>query len=201
MDLRRADKKFLARESDAEDIQVVRTKGSFLFDVRGRKYIDFTAGWCVGNRGWGDEELRGRSRRPRAVDYVYPEYLYRPWVELAELLARIAPGKLEKSFRATGGTEAVDIALQVAMAATGRRKFVSIEDSYHGNSIGTVSIGSSAGREPFPNLLANCLKVEPPLDGRAAAKVERMLRRGDVAAFIMEPVSCNMGVLIPDPDF
>src|SRR2546423_7363108 len=127
MDLRRADKKFLARESDAEDIQVVRTKGSFLFDARGRKYIDFTAGWCVGNRGWGDEELRGRSRRPRAVDYVYPEYLYRPWVELAALLARIAPGKLEKSFRATGGAEAGGIAPEGAVGATRRGKVISLE--------------------------------------------------------------------------
>jgi 4-aminobutyrate aminotransferase-like enzyme len=58
-----------------------------------------------------------------------------PWAQLAEMLARITPGKLAVSYRTTGGTESVEGALQIAMAYTGRGKFVSIEDSYHGNSI------------------------------------------------------------------
>ena len=79
----------------------------------------------------------------------------------------VAPGKLKKSFRATGGTEAVEIALQVAMVYTRRRKFISIEDSYHGNSIATLSIGagtSPGNRTRYKNLLPNCLKIKPPLD-------------------------------------
>ena len=119
MDLRRADKKFLAREDGAEEMEVVRMRGATITDSRGRKYIDFLAGWCVGNFGWGNEAITAKIRRPRA-HYVYPEYLYRPWVELAQLLAEMTPGKLQKSFRATGGSEAVDIALQIAMASTGR---------------------------------------------------------------------------------
>ena len=95
----------------------------------------------------------------------------------------------------------MEIALQVAMVYTGRRKFVSLEGSYHGNSIATVSVGSSEDHEPFPNLLPNCLKISPPLDAKAAGKVERLLERRDVAAFIMEPISMSLGVLIPDRDF
>jgi adenosylmethionine-8-amino-7-oxononanoate aminotransferase len=201
MKLRQADKKYLARETSPEDLQVTRTEGSFLFDARGRKYIDFVAGWCVGNFGWGSEELRGTIRRSKAPDYVYPYYLYRPWVELAELLARITPGKLQKTYRATGGSEAVDIALQVAMAYTGRRKFISLEGSYHGNTIGGVSVGATESREVYPNLLSNCLKLAPPLDAKAAEKVERMLKRRDIAAFIMEPIGLSLGVLIPQQDF
>src|SRR2546423_6431451 len=126
MNLTQADRKFLGRDSDPEDVQVARTDGAFLVDGRGRKYIDFLAGWCVGNRGWGNAQLRKAARRARAVDYVYPEYLYAPWAELAEMLASIAPGNLRKTFRATGGTEAVDIALQIAMAATGRGEFIAL---------------------------------------------------------------------------
>jgi putrescine aminotransferase len=53
------------------------------------------------------------------------------------MLARITPGKLAISYRTTGGTESVEGALQIAMAYTGRGAFVSVEDSYHGNSIAT----------------------------------------------------------------
>lgn len=64
-----------------------------------------------------------------------------------------------------------------------------------------MSIGSTDDREPYPNLLSNCLKLKPPLDDNAADRLERMLRKRDVAAFIMEPISCSLGVLIPDDAF
>jgi adenosylmethionine-8-amino-7-oxononanoate aminotransferase len=84
------------------------------------------------------------------------------------------------------------------MVHTGRNAFLSLEGSYHGNSIGGLSIGASENRETFANLLPHCDKVEPPLDGKALGKVERRLKRRDVAAFIMEPIGINLGVLIPD---
>lgn len=130
-----------------------------------------------------------------------PAYLYASWAELAELLAKITPGKLTKSFRATGGTEAVEIALQAAMSHTKRYKFISIEGSYHGHSIGAMSIGSSDFRSWYKNLLPDCYKIKPPLDHNAADEVETLLARRDVAAFIMEPIICNLGVVIPEREF
>jgi adenosylmethionine-8-amino-7-oxononanoate aminotransferase len=91
--------------------------------------------------------------------------------------------------------------LQIAMAYTGRGTFVSIEDSYHGNSIATMSIGSSDNRETFKNLLPNCHKIAPPLDRKALGKVETLLKRRDVAAFIMEPIVCNLGAIVPEVGF
>ncbi|HKR63945.1 MAG TPA: aspartate aminotransferase family protein [Thermoanaerobaculia bacterium] len=200
MKLRQMDRRFLAREDDPEDIEVARTNGCYVYDERGKRYIDFLSGWCVGNFGWGNREIAKPPRR-RRPDYVNPEYLYRPWVELAELLAEITPGKLEKTYRATGGSEAVDIALQVAMASTGRRKFVAVEGSYHGNTIGTISVAGSEGREPYPNRLSNCLTIAPPLGQHAAERLARLLAKRDVAALIMEPISCNLAVMVPEDDF
>jgi 4-aminobutyrate aminotransferase-like enzyme len=91
-------------------------------------------------------------------DYIAPGYHYQGWVDLAELLASIAPGELQKSVRATGGTEAVEAAMQIAMLYTGRTKFLSVEGSYHGNSIGTLSIGSSENREQFKKPFAELYK-------------------------------------------
>jgi hypothetical protein len=180
----------MGRDSPPHDVQFVRSRGSYVQGADGRRYVDFAAGWCVGNLGWDVREVRTRLRRFDGPDYVHPSYLYGPWTELAKQLAEITPGRLQRSYRATGGTEAVEIALQLAMASTGRSKFVSIEDSYHGNSLGTMSVGASEYREVLPNLLRGCLKVKRPLDANAVDRVERLLRKRDVAAFIMEPIIC-----------
>jgi adenosylmethionine-8-amino-7-oxononanoate aminotransferase len=199
--LRQVDKKYFGRQGEAEDVIVGNSADSYLTDARGRKYIDFMMGWCVGNLGWGNTEIRAAARKFDGPDYVHPDYLYRPWIQLAEMLARITPGKLAVSYRTTGGTESVEGALQIAMAYTGRGKFVSVEDSYHGNSIATMSIGASDNRQTFKNLLPNCHKIEPPLDHKALGKVETLLKKRDVAAFIMEPIICNLGVVVPEDEF
>jgi acetylornithine/succinyldiaminopimelate/putrescine aminotransferase len=187
--------------SETPDVQVSRSKGSFLFDAKGRKYIDFVMGWCVGNFGWGNPEIVRAAERYRGPDYVYPEYSYKPWGELARMLASLAPGDLTKCFRATGGSEAVELALQAALLHTGRRKFLSLEGSYHGNTLGALSIADSENRKKYKNLLPNCHKIETPLDSHALGKIETQLKRRDVAAFIMEPISINLGILIPDRGF
>jgi acetylornithine/succinyldiaminopimelate/putrescine aminotransferase len=201
MDLRRKDHRFVARDGEPDEVEVVRSQGSFLVGPRGRRYIDFTAGWCVGNLGWGNDAIRAAVDAFDGPEYVAPSYLYRPWAELAELLATITPGKLTKSFRATGGTEAVEIALNAAMSHTQRTKFVAIEGSYHGDSIATMSLGGPGlGRWPRGAGIRS-VKVAPPLGERAASKVEALLERRDVAAFVMEPILCNLGVVIPERGF
>lgn len=194
-------RKFLALSPSALDFEIVKSDGSCIFDSNGKKYIDFIMGWCVGNIGWGNVEIKNAINKSDSPDYVYPSLLYKPWSELAELLASIAPGKLKKSFRTTGGTESVDAAMQIAMSSTNRHKFMSIEGSYHGNSIATISIGSSNKSSIYKNLLPYCYKIEPPLDNLALRKIENRLKRKDIAAFIMEPIICNMGILIPEQEF
>jgi adenosylmethionine-8-amino-7-oxononanoate aminotransferase len=198
-ELARRARRVLAGEHEA--IEVTRTEGSFVFDAAGRRYIDFVSGWCVGNFGWGRPEIRRAVTAADLPDYVHPEHLYEPWVDLAEKLTALAPGNLARCYRATGGTEAVEIALQVGLAATGRKKLVAVEDAYHGNSLGTLSIGSADNRQQYPNLLANCHRLAAPLDERAAARLETMLAKRDVAAFVFEPVACNLGVMVPEQGF
>ena len=199
MDVAERDRRYLAREEPAEGVQVARSEGCLVFDHHGKKYVDFTAGWCVGNLGWGNADILAAVGGFDGPTYVHPDFLYRPWSELAEALADITPGKLRKCYRATGGSEAVEIALQVAMAATNRPGFVCLADCYHGNTLGGRSLAGE--REAYPNLLAHCHHVEPPLDDRAADRVERLLQGEKVAAFVMEPVVCNLGVLIPSTEF
>lgn len=194
----RKKQRFLAESP--HELDIVGAENCRLIAGDGKRYIDFTMGWCVGNFGWSHAPVQDAIRDFDGPAYIYPGYDYRPWEELAEMLVRIAPGKLAKVYRATGGTEAVEIALQLAMAYTKRSKFISIEGAYHGNSIATGSIGEYS-RETYPNLLSDCQKISPPLNKEKLEKLETMLKPKDVAAFIMEPVICNLGVMVPEPEF
>ena len=179
------------------DIEVARTRGSYLYDARGRKYIDFLMGWCVGNFGWARPALRRRIHAFNGPDYIYPEYTYKRWRELAELIVGLAPEGLARCCRATGGSEAVELALQAAMLHTGRRKFVAIEDAYHGNTLGALSVGD--GDDEVRVL--SVARLKPPLDADALDRLATRLKRRDVAAVIMEPIAMNLGVLIPEREF
>jgi len=180
-DVRRRDRRFLARDSEADDLEVVKAKGSFVIDARGKRYIDFVTGWCVGNLGWANDEIEDAIRDFKGPNYVDPSSLYAPWTELAELLISIVPGKLKKCIRTTTGTESVEAALQAARTHTKRTKFLALEDSYHGNSIAAQDLDR---------------KVAPPTSQKAVDKLETLLKRRDVAAVILEPIPCNLGVLI-----
>src|SRR6185503_2547788 len=141
----RKDRKYIGRHDKAKGIEVVAANGSRLRDAQGRTFVDFQMGWCVGNLGWNPPEILARVRAFEGPTYVAPGLLYEPWTELAEMLVDGAPGKMARAFRCVGGTEAVELALQLAMKHTGRHNIVSLEDAYHGNSIGARALGADDG--------------------------------------------------------
>ena len=190
-------KGFLVQNGGDAEIEVARARGNYVYDARGRKYIDFIMGWCVGNFGWARPELRRRVHAFNGPDYIYPGYAYKAWRELAELLVGLAPDGLTRCCRATGGSEAVELALQAAMLQTGRKKFVALEDAYHGNTLGALSVGD--GDDEVRVL--SVARLKPPVDADALGRLETRLKHRDVAAVIMEPISMNLGVLIPEPEF
>ena len=156
MDVAERDKRFVARAEPADGVQVARADGCFVFDHHGKKYVDFTAGWCVGNLGWGNDEVRAAIRAFDGPTYVHPDHLYRPWAELAEALAGIVPVKRAKCSRATGGSEAVEIALQVAMAATGRPGLSPWK---------TATTATHSGRGALPGTATSTLTCSPTATG------------------------------------
>jgi acetylornithine/succinyldiaminopimelate/putrescine aminotransferase len=194
----RADRKFLGRTSPPRDTQIVAAEGSRVRDARGRSYIDFQMGWCVGNLGWNPPEIVSRLHAFDGPSYVPLDMAYAPWAELAERLVSMAPGELARAFRAVTGTEAVELAIQLAVQHTGRKKLISIEHAYHGNSFAARSLG-----EPLRLELPNVLHLAPPLDleHQALDRLEKMLQGRDVAAFVMEPTITNLAVTIPDGAF
>lgn len=194
-------KDFLVRPTSAYDIEIVKSAGNYVFSADGKKYIDFVMGWCVGNIGWGNTEIKKKIKSFNGPDYVNPHFIYEPWNELAELIVSMMPKKLTKCFRVTGGSESVELALEAANAYTKRHKFVSIEGAYHGDTVGALSVGTSEFKFFHPDLLFRTQKINPPLDEAAAKKLEKILAGKEIAAVIMEPIVCNMGIEIPTQNF
>lgn len=200
MKIETIDKKYLARASEPEKFEVKRQSGNYIYSPKGKKYVDLTMGWCVGNFGWNNREIKTRVQNFDGPDYVSPQHLYKPWAELAHRLEKIAPGKLKKSFRSTGGTESVELALQAAIRFTERSKIVSLKDAYHGNSLAALGVGGPDLGDWYRNPFS-AYRIKAPLNERSAERVEKRLKKKDVAAVIMEPIICNRGVMIPDENF
>lgn len=201
MNVKEKDSNYFGRGNPSMDVEVVDAEGSYVTAASGKKYVDFLGGAGVGNLGWKVKEIEDAIRERDRPSYVYPNFYYKPWSELAELLEKVTPQGLKKSFRMTGGSEAVEAALEIAMMKTGREKFISVEGSYHGNTIGALSIGATKKQKKFPNLLQGCGKIKPPLNKETLQTLELQLRTKDVAAVIMEPIIVNLGVVIPEDEF
>lgn len=191
----------LVSHSNQFDLEIKSTDQFYIITKDGTRYLDFTSGWCVGNLGWNVKKIRQAVKQYTGPDYVAPAFSYQPWAELAELLCAVAPGKMQKCFRATGGSETVDIALQIAMLYTGRSQFISLEDSYHGNTIGSLSVGASSTAEKYPTLLPGCHRVAGEMNKKTLEKIETRLKKKEIAAVILEPVQVNRGVIIPESGF
>ena len=116
-----------------------------------------------------------------------------PQAELIERLASIAPEAITRSFLVNSGTEAIEGAIKLAHRATGRAKYVSTENSFHGRTLGALGvIGQVKHREPYAALLREPTVI-PYDDLDAAAKAVD----GETAAFIVEPIQGEGGVNVP----
>ncbi len=172
-------------------VALVEGRGSRVIDVDGREYVDLTAGWGVCAIGHCHPALveavgKQTSRLMQTTNLFYTL----PQLDLAETLAALTPEAITRSFFTNSGTEAVEGALKLAHRATGRRKFVSTEGSFHGRTLGALSvIGQAKHRDAYRDLLPEPVVI--PFGDLAAA--ERALD-GETAAFVVEPVQGEGGV-------
>lgn len=121
---------------------LLNADGAFLWDTNGKEYIDFTSGWNTTNLGWNNKEIN------EAVAVQAKKNVYAPmWtadeiqITYSEALTNAFPAELDVICRATGGTEANEMAMKIARAVTGRQEIISFQNTYHGQSFGTLSLG------------------------------------------------------------
>ena len=175
---------------------LARAEDVWVWDDEGRRYLDLLAGFGSVNLGHNHPRIRQRlqgflDEMPLNLVHVGPAG---PAAELARALAGLARAPLEIVLFSSGGAEAVEAGLKVAKAATGRSALLSCREGFHGTSLGTLSVlGDERMRKPFLPLLPDCTHV--PFGDRAA--LERELSTERFAAFVVEPIPAEGGVLIP----
>ena len=188
---------------------IVEGDGIRVKDSDGRSYIDGISGLFLINVGHGRQEIVDAvTRQLSSIHYANTfSYVTVPTAKLAERLAGLAPGDLNKVFFASGGSEAVDTALKIARqyhvnnGQPQRTKFIARRGSYHGVSLGATSINTFEfmQRHVFEPLLAPARFVGPSIE-----EVEELLEfegPDTFAAFITEPVSITKGVVVPPEDY
>jgi ornithine--oxo-acid transaminase len=179
------------------DKEYVRASGSHLYDSAGRAYLDFHTGEgfaSLGHNHPGVREVLEATLAAELTDGVQIHFSVLAGM-LAEALTARLPGPLEAVYFASAGAEAVDAAMKFARAATGRDRLISCESSFHGVTLGPLSlVGDDFFKEGFGSLLPGCSRV--PFGD--LERLEAELREGDVAAFIVEPIQGRMVTLAPE---
>lgn len=184
---------------------IQKAEGSSIYDVEGRRYIDYVCSWGPMILGHNHPVIREAVEKAVVDGLSFGAPTPRE-VEIAQLMVEMVPG-LEMVRMVNSGTEAVMSALRLARGATGRNKLIKFEGCYHGHSdCMLVNAGSSAlagGHPSSSGVPVGAAKDTLTAQFNDLSSVQALLEanRGQVAAVIVEPVAANMGVVGPAPGF
>lgn len=180
-------------------IMLERGVGAHVWDVDGKRYLDFLAGIAVNALGHAHPALvEAVSRQVAAIAHVSNYFASPPQLELAERLLRITgAGQTGRVFFGNSGTEGIEAAIKLARLNRGdgsRRRIVSLVNSFHGRTMGSLSLtGKAALREPFEPLLPGVEHIDSTIEALENAIDDT------VAALFVEPIKGEAGVLdLPD---
>jgi 4-aminobutyrate aminotransferase/(S)-3-amino-2-methylpropionate transaminase len=200
----------------AHEIFIARGENAEVWDVEGKRYIDFAGGIAVLNTGHGHPGVIAAVQAQLAL-YTHTCFQvlpYEPYVELAERLNALAPGDFpKKTLFLSTGAEAVENAVKIARAATGRPGVIAFTGGYHGRTMMTLGLTGKvvpykSGFGPFPGDVFHA-RFPNPLHGvsvQDALHSVELLFKNDieperVAAFIVEPVQGEGGFYVAPNDF
>ncbi|HEX4482693.1 MAG TPA: aminotransferase class III-fold pyridoxal phosphate-dependent enzyme [Solirubrobacteraceae bacterium] len=178
------------------DKQYVSARGSYLYDADGRAHLDMHSGEGFASLGHNHPDVRDVLHATLSADFVDGVQIHYSALAgmLAEAISQRLPQGLDAVFFASTGAEAVDSAMKFARAATGRPRLISCDSSFHGVTLGPLSlVGDEFFKEGFGPLLPGCERV--PFGD--LVQLEAQLRRKDVAAFFVEPIQGREVTLPP----
>jgi len=207
--------------------QVEYGKGIYLYDKEGNKYIDACSGAAVSNIGHGNKRVaQAMVKQAEKVAFSHlSRWTSAPIRELADLVAELAPGSLNKLYAVSGGSEATESALKMVRqyylerdGKTGKYKIISRWNAFHGNTIGSLSMTGDNRRKKYAPYLIDFPKIEACYCYRCpwgkeretcsvecAFALEREIKRQgpeSIAAFIAEPiVGAAVGAIVPHDDY
>jgi taurine---2-oxoglutarate transaminase len=205
-----------AAQGSLTPVTVTGASGSWFFDSQSNRHLDLGGQLAYMNIGHGHPRVVEAIQRQAAeLPVIGPNFANQPAARLAEMLAEVTPGDLNRTFFTNGGAEAIEYCIRIARQATGRHKIVTRYQSYHGSTLGAISATGENRRfyaepaasgfvktlDPYRYRCAFCGDRERCTLACASAVEETVYGEGpeNVAAIIVEPVTGLSG-LVPPPD-
>jgi acetylornithine aminotransferase len=179
---------------------LARGRGARVWDADGNEYLDFLAGIAVNALGHAHPVfVDAVATQAGTLAHVSNYFATEPQVRLAERLARLTGG--DRVFFGNSGAEAIEAAIKLARlhagAHPGRHRILSLDGSFHGRTMGSLSLtGKEALQAPFRPLLPGSEQIAGTIDALEAA-----LAAGDVAALVVEPIKGEAGVVDLPPGY
>jgi len=180
-------------------IEVDKAEGIYIYDAQGKKYIDCISGIAVSNVGHRNPKVI-QAVEEQCKKYlhtmVYGEHIQSPQVQLATTLCRYLPSSLNSVYFVNSGSEAVEGAIKLAKRYTGRKKIIAFHQSYHGSTLGAMSVnGSYSFKYRYEPLL--------PYIEFALLNSDCCLNSIDenTAAVLIEPIQAEAGVKIANTEY
>ena len=180
-------------------MEVSHAEGSYIYDTNNKAYLDFVAGVSAASLGHKHPRVN-QAIKDQLDKYshvmVYGEYAQHPATEFCRLLSEHLPEQLSKTYLTNSGTEAVEGALKLARRVTGRSQFISCNNAYHGNTMGSMSVmGFEERKQVFRPLI-------PDVDFITFNNEEDLLKITDkTAGIILETIQGGAGFIEPENDF
>ncbi|SFV60437.1 Adenosylmethionine-8-amino-7-oxononanoate aminotransferase [hydrothermal vent metagenome] len=192
-------------------IPISKGEGVYLYDFNNKSYIDAISSWWVNIFGHVNPYISAKIKEQLdTLEHVLlAGFTHKPAIDLAEKLVNITPKGLEKLFFADNGSSAVEVALKMSFhyhknRGENRPLFLSLSNSYHGETIGALSVGDvELYKETYAPLLISCIQTPVPKDQsqesakEAIIELEKILKeRGEeISAFIIEPLVQGAGYM------
>lgn len=206
-------------QKDIKPIIMDHADGVYMYDIRGKEYIDFCSGLLCVNLGHNNAHVKEAMKAQMdKVCYVGTMFGTEPKAVLSKMISEVTPGDLDYVFYTNGGAEAVENALKSARWFTGRQKIYSAWRSYHGATAGAISVsgdprawiaepavpGTYKYFAPYPYRCPFGSTTDEEANVRALEmlKTQLMLEGPQtVAAILMEPITGTNGIIIPSKTF
>jgi taurine--2-oxoglutarate transaminase len=206
------------KQSGWEPINIVKTEGVYIYDSKGKKYLDFSSQLVNVNLGHGNSEVINLIRNQlEKIQYISPLYATEIRAKAVRALIEIMPNNLTKFFFSTSGTEANEAAIKVArLYKKPSYKIISRYRSYHGSTYGSISITGDYRRWFVePNVMAGVVRIPEPYCFRCPLKLKYpecniacanyldyvIKQEHNVAAVIVEPITGSNGVIVPPKEY
>ncbi|MCD6556211.1 MAG: aspartate aminotransferase family protein [Bacteroidales bacterium] len=180
-------------------LEIVKAEGIYMYDNKGKKYIDLVSGVSVSNVG---------HRHPKVVKavkdqldkymhlMVYGEYIQSPQVKFAELLTQQLPEKLNAVYFVNSGSEAIEGAMKLAKRYTGKPEIIAFKNAYHGSTHGALSLMNNENLTQAFRPLVPGISF---LDFNDISQISKITEH--TAAVVIEAIQAEGGIIPADYDF